>query len=167
MISKYSAIVSSPICPLGISIFHEKLSGIDFLPPKTKLIKPTDAFSKEICDALENYFHDSQYPFSIPLHLQGTPFQQKVWKLLLTIPSGTTRSYGEIALQLKTSPRAVGNACRHNPIPIIVPCHRVIAQSHLGGYAGAVVGPLLQAKIGLLTHERYKHPTINCSTCHG
>ncbi len=88
-----------------------------------------------------------------PLHLAGTPFQQRVWALLRRIPPGVTRTYGELARQLGTAPRAVGAACRTNPIPLFVPCHRVVAASGAGGYFGRTAGRWLEIKRWLLARE--------------
>ena len=70
------------------------------------------------------------------------------------IPYGKTKSYGELAQELKTSARAIGNACRHNPLPIIIPCHRIVAKNNLGGYNGATEGKMLNIKEWLLQHEK-------------
>ncbi|MGD8812578.1 MAG: methylated-DNA--[protein]-cysteine S-methyltransferase, partial [Thioalkalispiraceae bacterium] len=83
----------------------------------------------------------------------GTSFQQKVWKTMLNIPPGKVMSYGEIAKKLNSSPRAVGNACRANPLPLLVPCHRVVSQAGLGGYGGETSGKRLAIKRWLLSHE--------------
>jgi len=102
---------------------------------------------------LKNYF-SSATPFqTIPLAANGTEFQKSVWRELCKIPFGETRTYGEIAKKLNSSARAVGNACRKNPIQIIVPCHRVISAKGLGGYAGETEGKQLNIKRWLLAHE--------------
>lgn len=88
-----------------------------------------------------------------PLKLAGTPFQLKVWAALRRILPGSTRTYGELARQLGTAPRAVGSACRSNPILLFVPCHRVVAATGAGGFAGATAGPWLEIKRGLLARE--------------
>jgi len=85
--------------------------------------------------------------------IEGTPFQLRVWWALLNIPLGSTVTYGELARQLRASPRALAAACRANPCPVLIPCHRVVAQNGLGGYAGAGTGPLLAVKRWLLCHE--------------
>ena len=85
--------------------------------------------------------------------LDVTPFQLRVLDQLQQIPYGETRSYGDIAKILKTSPRAVGNACRNNPLPIIIPCHRVVAANGIGGYDGATQGETLDIKYYLLRLE--------------
>ena len=89
-----------------------------------------------IRDALDAYFDGEQPDFDFPLRPHGTAFQQSVWQEMRAIPYGETRSYGEIAKALSSSPRAVGNACGANPIPIIVPCHRIVSQTGPGGYSG-------------------------------
>ncbi|PZP38478.1 MAG: cysteine methyltransferase, partial [Pseudomonas fluorescens] len=103
---------------------------------------------------LESYFK-GKTPFdtSISQHLalQGTPFQQRVWQALLEIPQGQTMTYGQLATQLGTSPRALGGAVGANPIPVIIPCHRVMGQNgKLTGFSapGGVI-----TKQWLLNHE--------------
>ncbi len=95
---------------------------------------------------LELYFSGREPDFSVPLHLVGTPFQRDVWEILRTIPYGKTVTYGEIAKRLagkrglaRMSAQAVGGAVGHNPVSIIVPCHRVLgADGSLTGYAGGI-----------------------------
>lgn len=83
------------------------------------------------------YLDGLRRDFDLPLSPMGTEFQKKVWKAMQAIPYGKTRSYGEIAAKLKSSARAVGGACGRNPIPIIIPCHRVLGSGGaLGGYSG-------------------------------
>ena len=105
---------------------------------------------------LEEYFSGKRRRFSLPLDLRGTPFQRRVWKALLQIPYGETRSYRQIALQVGNikAARAVGMANHANPVGIIVPCHRVIASDgSLGGYAGGT-----RLKAGLLRLEANSYP---------
>lgn len=88
---------------------------------------------------LEVYFSGAEPGFTPRLDLRGTPFRQAVWKELLTIPYGETISYGELARRVGSSPRAIGGAVGHNPVSVIVPCHRVIgADNRLTGYAGGL-----------------------------
>jgi methylated-DNA-[protein]-cysteine S-methyltransferase len=100
---------------------------------------------------LKEYFSGRRRRFSLKLDLHGTPFQNRVWRALLKIPFGETRTYGEIARQLghPNAARAVGAANGKNPISIIAPCHRLIGSSgKLHGFAGG-----LKAKADLLKHE--------------
>jgi methylated-DNA-[protein]-cysteine S-methyltransferase len=82
------------------------------------------------------YFDRELTVFDLPLGPRGTAFQQRVWQALCAIPYGQTRSYAELAVSLGSAPRAVGQANAANPIPIIIPCHRVVAANGLGGYSG-------------------------------
>jgi methylated-DNA-[protein]-cysteine S-methyltransferase len=100
---------------------------------------------------LTEYFARTRTTFDLPLEALGSPFEHRVWNALRTIPYGTTLSYGEIAKRLgdKHASRAVGLANGHNPIPIIVPCHRVVgAKGELTGFGGG-----LDRKRWLLEHE--------------
>lgn len=88
-------------------------------------------------DQLADYFDGRLTDFSLPLSPLGTPFQHRVWRALCNIPYGEVRSYGELARALRTGPRAVGMACARNPLPVLIPCHRVVgANGALTGYSG-------------------------------
>ncbi len=102
---------------------------------------------------LAAYFRDPAFKFECTLAVQGTAFCRKVWQALLAIPPGTVRTYADLAHQLGTFPRAVAAACRANPYPILIPCHRVVAKIGLGGYCGKSEGPALAIKHWLLRHE--------------
>lgn len=104
---------------------------------------------------LEAYFDDPRTCFDLPLAPAGTPFQRRVWEAMRAIPPGQTMRYGEIAARLGSSARAVGAACGANPIPIIIPCHRVVGSASLGGYSG---GAGLDTKRHLLALEQVLPP---------
>lgn len=87
-------------------------------------------------DQLEAYFDGARLDFDLPLAPFGTDYQKRVWAALCRIPAGATRSYGDIAREAGGSPRSVGGANGRNPIPIIIPCHRVLAGNGIGGYSG-------------------------------
>ncbi len=99
---------------------------------------------------LEAYFDGTLRAFDLPLAPPGTEYRRRVWRALCDIPFGETRSYLDIARAAGGSPRSVGQANGSNPIPIIIPCHRVVATTHLGGYSGAGG---LDTKRWLLDHE--------------
>jgi methylated-DNA-[protein]-cysteine S-methyltransferase len=145
----YSAVIQTPIGTLGICTVAQQLARLDFLADHTPLIDPGEKISKLIVNELEQYFKNSGFQFNIPYSLQGTPFQKRVWGALSDLPMQRTISYGTLAKRLNTSARAVGSACRTNPIPILIPCHRVVTQQGLGGYKGKK----LFIKKWLLTHE--------------
>lgn len=91
----------------------------------------------EAAHQLDAYFDGSLKVFSLPLDPAGTAFQKNVWAVMEKIPYGAVRRYGDVAEELSSGPRAVGGACGKNPIPVIIPCHRIIASDGtLGGYSG-------------------------------
>jgi len=104
----------------------------------------------EAARQLAGYFAGRLTAFDLPLAAAGSGFEQRVWAAMRAIPYGQTRTYGELALATDSGPRAVGRACGKNPIPIIVPCHRVLARGGLGGYSG---GAGLATKQWLLALE--------------
>lgn len=88
-------------------------------------------------DQVLDYFDGGRKDFTVPLQPHGTAFQQKVWQAMCAIPYGATRTYGAVATELGSAPRAVGTACGRNPLPILIPCHRILASNGgLGGYSG-------------------------------
>ena|SRR5688572_15754705 len=149
----FSSIIASPIGALGIKVQDNTLVGLSFLLNE-KVSSSSDAFIKNVEEELARYFENSTYRFKIPLAYQGTPFQEKVWRALQAIPSGETLSYGALAEKLKTSARAIGNACRTNPIALIIPCHRIVSKDRLGGFCGNIQGDFLKVKSWLLRHEK-------------
>jgi len=102
---------------------------------------------------IEAYLHDPQKSIRWNRVPSGTAFQERVWLALMAIPLGEVRTYGELAKALGSGPRAVAGACRANPWPLLVPCHRVVAANGAGGYCGYMQGPYLEIKRWLLTHE--------------
>jgi methylated-DNA-[protein]-cysteine S-methyltransferase len=90
----------------------------------------------EAARQLDAYFAGRLSNFDLPLAPAGSPFEARVWSAMQLIPYGETRSYGDLADMIGSAPRPVGRACGHNPIPIVIPCHRVLARSGLGGYSG-------------------------------
>jgi methylated-DNA-[protein]-cysteine S-methyltransferase len=151
---QFAAIIGSPVGKLGITTCHEQLTGIHFLPDDATLQPGLSDIAKETSLQLEQYFNNRRSGFALPMKTEGTPFQLSVWNQLDGIAFGQTKTYGAVANQLKTGPRAVGNACRRHPIPLIIPCHRVVAKTHLGGYSGARLGKWLAIKSWLLEHEQ-------------
>jgi methylated-DNA-[protein]-cysteine S-methyltransferase len=105
---------------------------------------------KETASQLDEYFDGERTDFDVPMELDGTDFQREVWTELTRIPYGETISYGELARRVgrPSAPRAVGQANGRNPIPVIVPCHRVLASNGIGGYGGG-----LKVKRALLAVE--------------
>lgn len=113
-----------------------------------------DPLARRVSAAVEAYFHHGRWPTDLPIAPTGTPFQRKVWDCLRRIPPGRTRSYGDIAQELGSGARAVGNACRANPLLLLIPCHRCVAANGRGGFAGHTRGRWPDIKDWLLLHEQ-------------
>jgi methylated-DNA-[protein]-cysteine S-methyltransferase len=150
----YSAITTSPLGAIGVLIKKDQLLGLHLLTDATPSPPTSDPLCKQVIEELNCYFNDPTHCFTIPLHLQGSAFQQKVWRALKYLKSGETLTYGQLAMQLDTGPRAIGQACRTNPIPIIIPCHRIVGANAVGGYGGAKEGSFMKIKQWLLKHEQ-------------
>jgi methylated-DNA-[protein]-cysteine S-methyltransferase len=155
--------------PFGWIAIHWQdgvLTGVD-LEPEAPVVGTVD-LPPALGEQIAAYLRDGLSPFDLPIELRGTPFQRRVWQALRAIPAGRTRTYGELAELLGTSARAVGGACRVNPCPIVVPCHRVVAKRGLGGFAGDTSGRKLAIKRWLLRHEGVeldgdKEPRMNAN----
>ena len=155
----YQAKLFVPFGVLGIRCSGDMLTGIDFLPASEKPQRATSALAETVCEQLLRYLENPDAKFSVPFDLHGTPHQRKVWQAMLAIPRGQTRSYGELAAELKSCAQAVGQACGANPIPVIVPCHRVVGKAGLGGFAHHTSGNPLDIKRWLLAHEAAATPS--------
>jgi len=144
---RFTTRLNSPLGPLTLASDGEDLTGLWLegqkyfaagLEPEAGEAPGLPVF-RETAEWLERYFAGRPLPPLPPLALQGSEFRRSVWEKLLDIPYGQTRSYGELAEALGSSPRAVGGAVGHNPISILIPCHRVVgAHGGLTGYAGGV-----------------------------
>ena len=150
----HQAKILTPFGVLGILCEDDALTGIDFLPHNTLLQAPAKLFAQAVCQQLAAYFDNPDFHFNLPLRFNGTLHQCKVWQAMCVIPRGQTRQYGELARELASSARAVGQACGANPIPIIIPCHRVVSKTGMGGFAHHSGGYELDIKRWLLTHEQ-------------
>jgi len=148
-----NCILSTSFCDLKIHCRGDKIVSTEFIKNGTPTKSLSHDLLKQVAQQLKAYAQSSNYRFDLPLAIQGTDFQQKVWAELRKIPSGQVRTYGEIAQKLNSSPRAVGNACRKNPFPVIVPCHLVVSKTGIGGFAGATEGEYMKIKRQLLAHE--------------
>jgi methylated-DNA-[protein]-cysteine S-methyltransferase len=152
--TRFDAVIAVPFGRVGIILLDDVLVDVSFLPARTSLVTPKTPTARRISKQLQAYIKNPKSRFDMPLAFDGTPFQHRVWRALQRIPAGKVTSYGELARQLKSSARAVGNACRRNPLPIVVPCHRVVAVNGDGGFMGKRGGQALVVKRWLLAHER-------------
>ncbi len=114
-----------------------------------------DPLSQTVAKALHSYFYEHCLEIlqRLPLRPKGSSFQQRVWQALSEIPPGQTQTYGALAKKFQTAPRAIGQACRTNPIMLLIPCHRIVAQDGLGGFMGK--SESISVKKFLLQHELF------------
>lgn len=156
MDSEFDAVVAAPFGAIGIRVAEGHLVSLTFLPQSTPTHQPQSDDARAVCHWITAYLADAAAPLDLPLKVEGTEFQQRVWRALQTIPVGTTWSYAQLADHVGSGPRAVANACGANPIALVIPCHRVVGKHGLGGFMqGREHGPL-NIKQWLLEHERRK-----------
>lgn len=148
-------VLESPVGPLTVFAEDGAIVALEFGRAPKRRHAPAGEngpLLKEAAAQLAAYFAGTLERFDLPLAPSGTPFQKAVWRRMSQIPKGTVRTYGDLAEALHSAPRAVGQACGANPIPIIVPCHRVVGGAgRVGGYSG---GDGAKTKRFLLAHER-------------
>ena len=153
----HAARMKTPFAVLGIRTVGGVVTGIEYLPKTERAQAPADAIAARAVREIERYLADPHFRFTLPLAPAGTPFRRRVWQALEGIPVGQSRTYGELARQLHTAPRAVGGACAANAIALVIPCHRVVgSQGSLGGFMKAVDGDPIAVKRWLLAHEGYR-----------
>ena len=153
----FQACVRTPFATLGVTTTDQFVTGIRFLAPSVRaLAPPRNTVAFLACVQLQEYLEDPRFRFDLPIRLAGTRHRLAVWEAMQRIPAGKVRTYGDVAAELRSSPRAVGGACGANPIPVVVPCHRIIGSGGtIGGFMGAKdEGFELGIKRWLLEHER-------------
>lgn len=129
----YDAVWSGPLGRFGIRVADDFVSTIDRLEPGPS-VGARHPLAAETVRQLAAWFDDPRRAFSLPLAPAPTPFQRRFREALCAVPLGEVITYGELAHRLASGPRAVGSACGANPLPIVVPCHRVVAADGIGGY---------------------------------
>ena len=152
----FQACLKAPFATLGIATSATHVTGIRYLAPsQPSKAPPRNTIAFLACVQIQSYLEDPAFEFDLPLRLTGTHHRLAVWEAMQRIPTGKTRTYGELARELRSSPRAVGGACGANPLPLVVPCHRVIAANGaIGGFMGErAEGFEIAIKRWLLEHE--------------
>ena len=152
----YHARIKAPFGILGVRVEDERISQIVFLPKSLTTLAPQSKLAEKAVTQINRYLDDPEFRFKLPMKEVGTDFQRRVWGAISSIPSGRTLSYGAIARQIRTGPRAVGQACGANWFPLVIPCHRVVASGGLGGFGNQDTdeqGFHLSIKRWLLQHE--------------
>jgi methylated-DNA-[protein]-cysteine S-methyltransferase len=155
---QYDAKLIAPFGAIGIIADDKAVTALHLLPHGHSAIPPKkNTIAHLACVQLMAYFDNADYEFDLPIRLSGSKHQLDVWQAMREIQAGSTRTYGEIAAEIGSNARAVGTACGKNPVPIVIPCHRIVTANGLGGFMGtrdekAKDNPLA-IKRWLLTHE--------------
>jgi methylated-DNA-[protein]-cysteine S-methyltransferase len=149
----FDVVVEFPKMKVGVVTRDDRVLEIRYLPPAHAVLEPRNELAKRAASQLEQYRDNPDTRFDLPVVIEGSPLERGVWQAMCAIPRGSTRTYGEIARELGADPRAIGQACGDNRLPLVIPCHRVVAANGLGGFAHATSGYLLEAKRWLLLHE--------------
>ncbi|MGK0297883.1 MAG: methylated-DNA-[protein]-cysteine S-methyltransferase [Gammaproteobacteria bacterium] len=152
----YSSVISTPVANLGMQIDDTSLNGLSWLPKNHPVKIAKTGVARDVFFAIKAYLKTGEPLPTMPIRLVGTVFQLKVWEALKDIPMGTVVSYGDMAKQLNTSSRAIGQACRTNPVVLFIPCHRVVSANGIGGYMG--IQKKINIKKWILHHEGYICP---------
>jgi methylated-DNA-[protein]-cysteine S-methyltransferase len=157
-LQRFDAVMRAPFGGIGVrteglGTEDECVAEIVYLPPDTREVAPRDRLAEEACAMFARYLRDPAVPLDLPLKPVGTRFQRRVWAQIAKIPSGRVLSYGAVARELHSGPRAVGQACGANYFPLVIPCHRVVASGGIGGFARGDGGFHLAIKRWLLAHE--------------
>lgn len=154
MASRFDAILPAPFGKIGVRTAGTLVREIVYLPPDTPEVPPSSPLTRLVAGQLEAYYADPDAVFTLPLAPVGTDFQQRVWQAIRAVPRGAVTTYGTIAKSLQGTARAVGQACGQNCFPVVIPCHRVVSASGLGGFAHhGEDGFYLDVKRWLLRHE--------------
>jgi len=142
---------------VAVATRDDRVVEIRFLPPSSPSLAPQNPVAERAARQLERYRDDPDAKFDLPVVVEGSPLQRRVWDAMCAIPRGRTRTYGELARELgahfPVDARAIGQACGDNRLPIVIPCHRIVAADGLGGFGHATGGYLLEVKRWLLMHE--------------
>jgi methylated-DNA-[protein]-cysteine S-methyltransferase len=131
----FDAVIDAPFGKVGIRADARAVREIVYLPGDTPVIEPQNALAEEAAAQIRRYFDTPSMRFDLPLAAKGTEHQNRVWRGICAIAKGEVWTYGRLAREIGSVPRAVGQACGSNPWPIVIPCHRVVASGGIGGFA--------------------------------
>ncbi len=143
-----SASLDTPIGPLTVDAQDGKITRVRWVDDPSGEVTPE---LQAAIEQLQAYFDGTLNRFDLPLHVDGSDLQRAVCDAMLNIPLGETRTYGDLSVDLGVPAQAIGGACGCNPIPVIIPCHRILGASSLGGFSG--MGGV-ETKVWLLKHEK-------------
>lgn len=152
----FQAIWNGPFGRVGVRVDDDFVTAISRLESGAERAA-THPLAAETVRQLAAWADDPDFRFTLPLAPAPTPFQRRFREALCAVPPGEVRTYGQLAAVLASAPRAVGGACRANPLPLVVPCHRVVGADGIGGYGGDWgKGPEVDFKLWLLEREKEK-----------
>jgi methylated-DNA-[protein]-cysteine S-methyltransferase len=155
-INDYDARIKAPFATLGVIASDTHVLALHFLPVSITAKSPiVNTIAHLATVQLMHYLDNPKFKFDLPLKLAGSKHQIDVWQAMQRITAGSVRTYGDLANEIGSDARAVGTACGKNPVPVIVPCHRIVAANGLGGFMGGKRDDPMAIKRWLLTHERY------------
>ena len=150
----FNAVIDAPFGKIGIRLEADAVREIVYLPDSVRNIAPETVLAKEVAQQIERYLENAAAGFDLPLAAIGTAFQRRVWAGISAIPPGVVLTYGQLAKEVGSVPRAVGQACGSNYFPLVIPCHRVVASSGIGGFAHHAGDDFFHnVKRWLLAHE--------------
>lgn len=149
----FDATYLAPFAVLGIRTNGKAVTGLRYLSGDVAPSRPTSSLAQEVVRQIERYLVEPDHVFDLPLEIVGSEFRKRVWKVMCEIPAGKTMTYGEVAERIGSAPRAVGGACGDNQIPLIIPCHRIVARNGIGGFMHTTGDIELGIKRWLLAHE--------------
>jgi methylated-DNA-[protein]-cysteine S-methyltransferase len=149
----FDVVVRFPRMKVGVLTRNDRVVEIRYLPLSHRDVPASNPLAASAAEQLERYREDPDTRFELPVLVAGTPLQRSVWDAMCAIPRGRTRTYGELARELGADARDIGQACGDNRLPIVIPCHRVVAADGIGGFGHSRRGYLLEAKRWLLMHE--------------
>jgi methylated-DNA-[protein]-cysteine S-methyltransferase len=149
----YQTCISAPFGYVCVCSSTDYVTRIELLASKARSNSRLNKFAKEAREQVKAYLKNSAFKFDLPVDINCSAHRKQVWSEIVKIPAGETRTYGDIATLVGSSARAVGGACGDNVLPILIPCHRVVARADLGGFMHSSGGFSLKVKWWLLNHE--------------
>lgn len=149
----YDVTVEFPKFKVGVTTRDGVVTSLKYLPLSSPSIASKSELARRAERQLEGYRRDPDTAFDLPVVIEGTELQKAVWQAMCAIPRGKTRTYGDLAREIGADPRDIGQCCGDNRLPLVIPCHRIVAADGIGGFARATNGYLLETKRWLLMHE--------------
>jgi len=149
----FQAKLATPFAVLAVRTSGDVVTELVYLPREAPTLEPQNPLAAEVCRQLAAYLRNPRFEFDLPFEYRGTQFQNRVWRIVRDIPAGRTLSYLQVAQRAHSAPRPVGMACGANRLPLLIPCHRVLATGGIGGFMHSTKGPGIGIKRWLLAHE--------------